>query len=68
MPVHVLQLLKFLQKVDVRLLRRTIGTSGMSPQDFLILSLQDMVLLTVVNDLFPLRVSVLFGEVDPVIR
>jgi len=40
----------------------------MSPQDFLILFLQDVVLLAVVNDLFPHGVSVVFGKVDPVIR
>ena len=37
--IHVLQFLEFLQKMDVRLLRRTSGTSRMNPQDFLVLSL-----------------------------
>jgi hypothetical protein len=67
-PIHILQFLKFLQKVDIRLLRWTSSTGRMTPQEFLILSMQDMVLLAVVNDLFPLGVSVLFREVDPVIR
>ena len=37
--IHVLQFLEFLQKMDIRLLRRTSGTGRMGPQDFLMLSL-----------------------------
>jgi len=65
--IHVLEFLEFLQKMDIRLLRRTSGTSGMGPQDFLILSVQDMILLAIVDGLFPHSVNVLFGEVDPTI-
>ena len=66
-PIHVLLFLEFLQKVDVRLLRWANSTGRMCPQGFLMLSLQDVVLLAVVNDFFPLSVSIEFGEVDPII-
>lgn len=68
MSIHVLEFLEFLQKVEVWLFGWTGGTSSMRPQDFLMLSLQDMILLAVVDDLLPHRVNVLFREVDAVVR
>lgn len=52
----------------MRLVWLTSTTGRMNPLDFLILSVQDMILFAVVDDLFPLSVAVQFGEVDPVIR
>ena len=67
-PIHVLQFLQFLQEVEIWLFGWASGTSSMSPQCVLMLRLEDMVLLAVVNDLFPHRVRVLLREIDPVVR